>query len=260
MDYTGKVVVITGGTGGIGLATGRHLLELGVQKVALLDIDYYHEYLENLKDDFPKREVIFHKTDVTKADDVQRAFKEVAHKFKHIDIVITCAGILDEHNYEDMLNINLVGVIRTNYAAIPYMSRENGGRGGLIVNIASVTGVDCSQFSTPIYNASKHAVVAFTRTLGNDFYYQKYGIKFITVCPGVTLTTFLDDLEEKFYSPEAFNVTDVQLQHLPDQTVEEFASTLTDVLALEKNGSVWIIDNAKFKEIEFENHWINFNN
>lgn len=46
------------------------------------------------------------------------------------------------------------------------MSKEDGHNGGLIVNIASVCGIDCSQFSTPAYNASKHGVVAFTRSLG----------------------------------------------------------------------------------------------
>lgn len=48
-----------------------------------------------------------------------------------------------------------------------YMTKETGGHnGGLIVNISSVAGIDCSQFSTPVYNATKHGVVAFTRSMG----------------------------------------------------------------------------------------------
>lgn len=46
------------------------------------------------------------------------------------------------------------------------MGKDKGGNGGLIVNIASVAGLDCSQFCTPTYNATKHAVVAFSRSLG----------------------------------------------------------------------------------------------
>lgn len=46
------------------------------------------------------------------------------------------------------------------------MGKDKGGNGGLIVNISSVAGIDCSQFSTPTYNATKHGVVAFTRSLG----------------------------------------------------------------------------------------------
>lgn len=59
-----------------------------------------------------------------------------------------------------------MGVIHTNYTAMKHMTKEAGHNGGLIVNIASVCGIDCSQFSTPVYNASKHGVVAFTRSLG----------------------------------------------------------------------------------------------
>lgn len=47
-----------------------------------------------------------------------------------------------------------------------YMGKDKGGNGGLIVNIASVCGIDCTQFSTPTYNATKHAVVAFSRSFG----------------------------------------------------------------------------------------------
>lgn len=46
------------------------------------------------------------------------------------------------------------------------MNLKNGGRGGLIINVSSVAGIDCVQFSSPVYNATKHGVVAFTRTMG----------------------------------------------------------------------------------------------
>lgn len=59
-----------------------------------------------------------------------------------------------------------MGVIHTNYIAMKHMTKETGHNGGLIVNISSVAGIDCSQFSTPVYNASKHGVVAFTRSMG----------------------------------------------------------------------------------------------
>lgn len=62
-----------------------------------------------LREDFPAREILYHLTDVSERDDVVRAFKEVMYKFKAIDMVITSAGILDEQNYENMVNTNLVG-------------------------------------------------------------------------------------------------------------------------------------------------------
>lgn len=122
------------------------------------------------------------------------------------------------------------------------MSRENGGNGGLIVNISSCVGIDCTQFSTPVYNATKHAVTAFTRSMGvsmrrlagvfllfenafsemilfqNDFYFAKYGLKFITICPAVTLTSFLENLDGKFRSEEAAAETNKRVANKPRQT------------------------------------------
>lgn len=53
------------------------------------------------------------------------------------------------------------------------MGKDKGGKGGVIVNISSVAGIDCSQFSTPTYNATKHGVVAFSRSLGVSVYHQR---------------------------------------------------------------------------------------
>lgn len=94
------------------------------------------------------------------------------------------------------------------------MNVKNGGRGGIIVNVASTLGLDILSFQ-PIYTATKHGVVGFTRSLGvniifteqnymnklifigdyhlfqEPFFEQMYGIKFITVCPGATKTPLL---------------------------------------------------------------------
>lgn len=61
----------------------------------------------------------------------------------------------------------------TNYAAIECMSKEKGGRGGIIVNTASVLGLD-KIFSMPAYVATKHAVIGFTRCLGVFKKFNKY--------------------------------------------------------------------------------------
>lgn len=55
------------------------------------------------------------------------------------------------------------------------MNLKAGGRGGLIVNVSSVAGIDCVQFSSPVYNATKHGVVAFTRSMGvSEFSFVDY--------------------------------------------------------------------------------------
>lgn len=64
-----------------------------------------------LNDLFPRSEVIFHLTNVSKQHEIANAFQEIVARFKAIDLVITCAGILDEHNYKEMVDINLVGIL-----------------------------------------------------------------------------------------------------------------------------------------------------
>lgn len=62
-----------------------------------------------LREDFPSQEILFHLANVSKREEVERAFKEVIHKFKKMDIVISTAGTLDENNYQLMVDVNLVG-------------------------------------------------------------------------------------------------------------------------------------------------------
>lgn len=78
------------------------------------------------------------------------------------------------------------------------MSIEKGGRGGTIVNMASVCGLD-EHFWAPVYCASKHGVVGFTKSLAEKELYTELGIKFITICPGFTDTTLLNEIGSKIY-------------------------------------------------------------
>lgn len=78
------------------------------QKLALLDIEYDEGHVEMLTDQFPRCEVIFHLTNVGRKHDVENAFQEIYRRFRAVDIVITCAGILNEQHYEEMVDVNLV--------------------------------------------------------------------------------------------------------------------------------------------------------
>lgn len=80
----------------------------------MLDIEFNDEMIIILREDFPSQEILFHLTDVSERDEVLRAFQEVMYKFKQIDMVITSAGILDERNYQLMVDINLVGAVCDN--------------------------------------------------------------------------------------------------------------------------------------------------
>lgn len=70
------------------------------------------------------------------------------------------------------------------------MRISKGGRGGTIINMASVGGLDFFSLG-PLYSASKHGVIGFTKSLAGKSLEPELGIKFILICPGFTDTTML---------------------------------------------------------------------
>lgn len=129
--------------------------------------------------------VIYLKTDVSVRDNVFQSFEEVRSRFGTIDVIVANAGIMNELVPEKMVQVNLVrivkknmktaayrntisahndqtGVINTTHAAIEFMGKTNGGNGGIVLNMASVLGLDylCA---CPVYSATKHGVIGLTR-------------------------------------------------------------------------------------------------
>lgn len=84
---------------------------------------------------------------------------------------------------------------------IDLMRKDKGNRGGLIINVASITGIG-PHFWLPVYSGSKHAVVGFTRSLANDAFYEQTGIGFITINPGITETPLIKVFNDKHLFPE----------------------------------------------------------
>lgn len=72
------------------------------------------------------------------------------------------------------------------------MGKNNGGKGGVIVNIASILGLQ-ELDGCPIYVGTKHFVVGLNRSLGTPYFYNLTGIKFLTMCPGVTDTPLISE-------------------------------------------------------------------
>lgn len=76
--------------------------------MAVFDIVYSHEGIEHLQNEFPKRTIIFRKTDVTSRIEVERSFREICVKFGRLDIVVNSVGIIDENDIEGTIAVNLV--------------------------------------------------------------------------------------------------------------------------------------------------------
>ncbi|XP_054845467.1 15-hydroxyprostaglandin dehydrogenase [NAD(+)] isoform X2 [Eublepharis macularius] len=160
-----KVALVTGAAQGIGKAFAQALLEKGC-KVGLVDqnAELGKESKDNLDKQFDTQRTIFIPCDVSDEEQLKDAFKKIFDSFGRLDIVVNNAGINNEKNWEVTVQINLISMIRGTYIGLDYMKTENGGNGGAIVNISSLAGLMPVPYQ-PVYCASKHGVIGFTRSM-----------------------------------------------------------------------------------------------
>lgn len=181
----GKVVVITGGARGIGLATAVALAKLGA-KIAIGDIDEKTVKESGTEHDFDH----YGRLDVTDKQSFTTFLDDVERELGPIDVLINNAGIMPTGRLVDeadqitrrILDINVYGVILGSKIALARMLER---RSGHIINIASLAG-ETHIPGLATYNASKHAVLGFTDTLREE--YRGTGVAFSSVLPTLTRT------------------------------------------------------------------------
>jgi NAD(P)-dependent dehydrogenase (short-subunit alcohol dehydrogenase family) len=189
IGFTDRVVVITGGSRGLGLAIARELAEEGARLV-LLARDAGE--LEQARAELAILTHVVHAIpcDVSQAEQVEAAMAEVVERFGRIDVLINDAGIMQfgplEHmsqdDFEEAMNVHLWGPFHTMMAALPSMHRQGGGR---IVNISSVGGLVALPHAAP-YSASKFALVGLSDALRAEL--ARRNIYITTVCPSLMRT------------------------------------------------------------------------
>jgi NAD(P)-dependent dehydrogenase (short-subunit alcohol dehydrogenase family) len=189
MDLRDRVVVITGGSRGLGLVMARRFAAEGA-RLALLARD--EAELGRAREDLESRGavVLTVRCDVRARDDAQPAIQRVVDHYGRIDVLINNAGIIQvgplEHmtlaDFDDALAVHFWGPLYTMTAAIPHMRHQGGGR---IVNISSIGGKVAIPHLVP-YSASKFALVGLSDGMRAEL--ARDGIRVTTVCPGLMRT------------------------------------------------------------------------
>jgi len=195
MDVKNKLAVITGSAQGLGRAFAETFLKSGA-KVCLSDVnaEVGKSTMSELKERFGNDRVTFISCDVTKRENLVALYENCEEHFgAKIDIWCNNAGINANHGWRLCLEVNTMAVMEATEVVMERMS----GRGGLIVNTASLAGIVSStgnggHASYP-YFASKHAVVSLTRNLGCDAVFKETGIKVQCICPCFADTAIIDD-------------------------------------------------------------------
>ncbi|GAB2787827.1 3-oxoacyl-ACP reductase [Amycolatopsis magusensis] len=194
--FDGRVVTITGGSSGIGLATARRLAEEGA-KVVIADIA--EAAGKAVADEVGG---LFVRTDVTDEEQVKALFQTAVDEYGSLDVAFNNAGISPPEDdsilttgleaWEKVQRVNLTSVYLCCKYAIPHMRAQ--GKGS-IVNTASFVAVMGAATSQISYSASKGGVLSMTRELGVQF--AREGIRINALCPGPVNTPLLKELFAK---------------------------------------------------------------
>jgi NADP-dependent 3-hydroxy acid dehydrogenase YdfG len=194
-----KVVVVTGASSGIGYETALTLAKAGAKVAAGARRIDKLEYLQKEIQE-SDGEILIEKLDVTKKEDCSSFINNVIGKWNHIDILINNAGImplsffknLKINEWEQMIDVNLKGVLYCTAAAIPNMINNKSGH---IINISSVAGRIIFPAGS-VYCATKHAITAFSEGLRQELS-QRYNIKVTCIEPGVVATDLPNTITDK---------------------------------------------------------------
>ena len=186
---SGKVAFITGGASGIGAALAAELVEQGAEVwIADRQIDGAQELARRLGEAGGQAHAI--ELDVRNFPDFERAVGEAMRHSGRIDYLfnnaaIGVAGEIDSYVLEDwydVFDVNLRGVVHGIQAIYPIMISQ---RVGHIVNTASMSGLVATA-SQASYSATKHAVVAISKTLRVEA--ERHGVQVTVLCPGAVRT------------------------------------------------------------------------
>jgi 3-oxoacyl-[acyl-carrier protein] reductase len=193
----GKVVIVTGGAAGIGLATARRFAQDGC-RVASWDV----------KDGETQVGGIFQKVDVTSATSVDGAVEEVTGRLGSVYVLVNNAGILrdgqlikykdgavagvmSDEQFDSVISVNLKGVFTCTRAVAPRMIAAGG---GVILNASSVVGL-YGNFGQTNYVATKAGVIGMTRVWAREL--GKFQIRVNAVAPGFIATEMIRQMPEK---------------------------------------------------------------
>ena len=193
----GKVAIITGASSGIGHATALALAKAGAKVAAGARRT---DRLGSLEKQIGGGEVMIQKLDVTKKSDCDSFVDAVIKKWGTVDILVNNAGLmplsffknLKVDEWDQMIDVNIKGVLYCTAAAIPHMIAKKSGH---IVNISSVAGRIVFPAGS-VYCATKHAVAAFSEGIRQELS-QRANIRVTCIEPGVVATELLNTITDK---------------------------------------------------------------
>jgi 3-oxoacyl-[acyl-carrier protein] reductase len=198
-NLDGRVALITGGAGGIGVAVARRFTAAGAS-VALADIrsDAAEQAAEELNGRGYR--AIGLGGDVSKPEDADALVQNTLDEFGCIDILVNNAGFmgraaplweLQDEDWDDVISVNLTSIFYVSRAVISHMRAR---KSGSIVSVSSIAGKEGTPRLIP-YSVTKAGIIVFTKALGKEVIMD--GIRVNCVAPAIVETPLLDQLPQE---------------------------------------------------------------
>lgn len=199
-DLTGRRVLVTGGTSGIGRAVVRALADAGAEVVATgrsqkrLDEVAAHERVRGIA------------ADLTSREEVDRLVAESAAAMDGLDGVVNCAGLAlpsgivdaDREDWRQQFDVNVIALLDVTQAVVPHLVASGGGD---VVNLSSMSGRRVASWQMGVYSATKFAVHALSEGLRKEV--ADRGIRVTVVSPGYVDTPIFHEVDEDYASRTA---------------------------------------------------------
>jgi 3alpha(or 20beta)-hydroxysteroid dehydrogenase len=241
--FSGKVVLITGGAGGIGRAAAVRFASEGA-RVVLVDLAAAALAESVAAVEKVAGEVLAMEADVTRFADVERYAEAAIARFGAIDVFFNNAGVLGavkplveypEETFDRVLAVNVKAVWLGMKAVAPRMRAAHG---GAIVNTASIAGLRGSP-NIIAYTASKHAVVGMTRAASLEL--ARHGIRVNAVCPAPIETPMARQLETEVRR-ERLTATIPMRRYGTPEEVAALVAFLASADAAYITGAIYAVD------------------
>jgi len=222
--------IITGSAQGFGKEFTRRVLSSG-GKVVLADNnnELGVETCSQFQNQFGTQSCLFLQVDVTKKEDWESLWKVGVEFLENVDVLVNNAGVSPSVGWDKCMQVNLDGVLHGCRLFNEKVGKKTGdGRGGLVVNIASMAGLVTGAPEQMIsYVISKHGVVSATRSLGEPKLANKTGVKYVGICPWFAETNILAGSDIEKLKKLAFDFV----------TVEKVGEAFEEVVNNQKSGA-----------------------
>ncbi len=205
-----KVAIVTGSSSGIGKAIA---LRFGQEGAKVVVAARRKSLCEQTAGEICRQggDAFVIQTDVSHEQQVDMLFEKTVQQYGRIDIVVNNAGIFGGRRiaetttevFDEVLNVNLRGTFLCCRAAFKQMKKQGG---GLIINMSSVAGVQ-AWAGTGAYSASKHGVMALTRSLADEG--RPFNIRASAICPGGVADELVDASQDEILRSEKINPFDI---------------------------------------------------